>query len=688
MKGNKNSEDLEKKNIVKKSVTDNNELFPGNINRIEMTLDEKKDKATDTIRDIQESEGKMSSLIADIEEYNKMYDGKPEKEKLNFPFKDSPNYRSPYVTYTTKGIKNRAFKTLFGVEPYCLIKPVIDNLKDIDSTQLIEEANDEQDYIHYIAKHVMGIKKIFRKLFKVAVLEPVVIAKLGIKREIERVMDSETYISVADFKKEYPSAEKAKISENEYNGYIQKIKEVEGKDKDGITIPIEKDEETYFGPDTVIVERKNFITVPHEITDLKEARILARKITKSGADLLIGQKQERYEGIDELKRKFETNAKNKDKQFSKEIFKGYECLEKEVKDGVSKKYINTIIINPPALIRVERWNNNLFFVAFQIEPKANKIDGTGMGQMLEKIVEDNDAWHNIRQCAGILTVAPGMKAVAGDEYLERGGYDQNHTPGVWYWMADVANLEPMVFSSNFSEGYAEEEGNNKNAELVSGFTAGGMGKASELDPRAPASKHLSMIQEMNINVDEYIGALRDGLQEYYWAIGKIVYTYMPDKIDYFKDQDDRRLKKTIEKKKLKLKKQDFVINATSLLENKYVKTQENRDDIEFLMQFPIINANEDAQWFMLNKYLIEKNFEGRNKVLPTPKQLYEKAVAIQMEAIKRMEIEKEIQRISGEMAKQGAEEKDIQFAASKIREEAGIPQEGENPAIGRKDGQA
>lgn len=683
----KKEEDFEKKSIAKKAYIDDNELVPGNINRVNLSDDEGNEMAVDLIADIKKSEGKMSGLIADIEEYNKMYDGKPEKEVLNWPFKKSPNYRSPYATYITKGIKNRAFRTLFGIEPYCLIKPPVDNMPNTDSTAVIEETNEQQDYIHYIAKHVMKVESFFRKLFKPATLEPVVIAKLGIKREWERVSDYEFYTSVADFKKEYPSAEKAKIAEGEYDKYIQKIQKVEkeGK-KEGVKIPIEKDEETYFGPEAVIVERKDFITVPSNSTSLDKARIQARKIEKSGAALLAGQAQKKYINIDELKKKFEANEKNKDKRFAKEIFKGYECLMKEDRnqDGMPEKYIVMLIKEPSMLIRIEKWSKNLFFIPFQIEAKVNKIDGTGTGQMLEKITEDNDAWHNIRQCAGILTVAPSMKAKAGDEYLESGGYEQNHEPGVWYWMADTANLEPMQIISNFAEGYKEEEMNDRNAELIGGFTAGGAGMASQLDPKAPASKHISMIQEMNINIDEYIGSLRDSLTIFFWAIGEICHQYMPDKIDYFAEQDGRRINKQIDKDKLKLKQMDYVMNAISIMENKHIKTQENRDDIGFLMQFPIVQTNEESQWFMLNKYLVEKNFEGRKKVLPTLEQLREKQIAIQMEAMKRMQIEAEIRRISGEMVKQGAEEKDIQFAASKIREEAGIPQEGQEPAERRE----
>ena len=212
------------------------------------------------------------------------------------------------------------------------------------------------------------------------------------------------------------------------------------------------------------------------------------------------------------------------------------------------------------------------------------------------------------------------------------------------WVDHMTDLEQLDIRSQGAPLVNEQEMMHRQAELHSGITDYSSGKESSSDPRAPAAKAMMLLQETNLSINEYVDCMRESIVELAYQIINLYYQYMPRDMKYKVLKDGRDIFTNVSRQDLKARKAEYIMTGTTAEENKYLERTEMIELTGFLMKFPMIAGNDDAVRYLLERVIDKYDIKGMHNVLPSEKEVKDRLIAAQKEAMAQLVDEKIEQR--------------------------------------------
>ncbi len=687
-----------KKNLKDKSeiLSDETKVKPDTENLIDVDVDnliklspEKRNAIENMLyREIQETIQKDSGVRSKCQENHEMYEGVPDKTAVEtgekgFDLDQGDGIRSHYGTVAVQGKVHRYIQSMFGLAPWITVNLFGKDRQDVSSKI--------QDWLQLTLEKFVKLKKKARMIATNTGIEDVGISSLTWERRTEPEIGIESYDNLSDFQKEYPSAKEAGISDKQYQSYIKALTpktslldNVKGmlgmqtpnvepalngaqgealqtpivKSVKPISIKYKKNKIVYDFCCVDVVNRSKFGLIPYNAT-FDKARGKFIELDMTWNDLAKGLSEGRYENIDRVKSRANSNyvpeteeveqaqASNEGKGTENEgnetyktaQYKGYRVLYSYDidNDGLEELCIFTFMYSQKVLIRAEYWDKNWYLTPHYIEEKSNRFEGIGIIAKERNVIKEADAYINLRLRAGKLSVTPSFKAKKGSSFDPGLQY---FYPGVIWWLDNMDEVEQWQINVNLPYGFNEEASLERKHELLTGMTAGLSGRELPQDPNAPGNKTALLMREGSVLINGDIDVFRDSIEQLVYNILTMADKYLPE--------DDKYLKiYGLTKMDLKLAKEEISLYGTSLAHNPEMRKQEELVFYNTFMMNPIVQQSVDSMR-SITADTMDVFGKDSEKLLPTEKQLFDRQVMVQMEAMKRLQ--EEIKRKNDEDA--------------------------------------
>ena len=639
--------------------------------------------------------GLPSGEFADkLSKYENMYLMEPDPSKDNDPWPGASNTMHPGASIAIKGKHARWIKSIFGIEPYCLISPIGKAQENAESKDIISKL---ENWFQCIYSKVMRAENEHKMVFLNAGKLNTGIAMLSWETKYEKVYENNVeYTDLQQFISDFPTAKDAGVSERKYQEYIQQLSIMQERRiqmnaipqgigpavpqmPEGVTVDqpepnmvspiaeplaepfqesviipkIEKCISVYNYPILKNVNRDKFVIIPNDIDNLDVAIGYGYEFDLTWNDLKKGEAEGIYYNIDrivsnggsnsgsnegdsqaEISRKESEGKSDADieKELKKTVFKAYKLIYKHDidDDGLNEKLILTYISGYNVIIRAELWDENLYFIPHYIERRPGRFDGMGVCAKLETINDQGTIFWNLRANAARMICAPSFKGKKGSDFDPT---REEWYPGVIFWLADMGDVEQWVLINNFPELYNEEAQLEKYAQLQTGLTSGHGGREMSSDPNAPGNKTIALIQEGNILIDEDISTLREGVELVFYFLFRMFAKHLPENDKYLQS--------------FGLKKQDLVVALDQIALNG-ISVSQNPDarrinDTVFFQTFAREPIFSDP---MVRNGLYRSVFSswGRDKLalLPSDEEIKRMQVETMKQALMEMDQEKQM----------------------------------------------
>ena len=656
---------------------------------------EKKKKLEDRFySEIKETIDNESGLRQDLVEKHEIYEQLPPSAAKgqtdhSFDMDDGPSPRAHYGTVSVQGKVARYMSSMFSMLPICTFKLIDQKKKDV-------ERRLENWFNFRLDKHVK-VKNRYREEFKNVGIEDTGMVSITWDKRTEPEKGVETYTSIEQFTKDFPSTKEAGIPQDEYDLYIQALtpKVVTPIMPGGVTgntggfeppvsgsipgpavipqqpqsisidIPIKKNKVVYNFARMDVVNRSKFGLIPAQST-FEQSRGKFIEFEHTWNDLAKGFSESRYTDIERIKERYmsgydpnteevnEAQAQiekktdsNNEKDYTKEKYKMHRILYSiDIDgDGLEELCIFTFAYNQKVLVRAEYWDRSWYLIPHYVEKKPNRFEGIGIIQKCKSIILEAEEMIRYRLKAAKLATSPAFKAKKSSSFDPGAQY---WYPGVIWWLEDMDEIEQFIVNCNFPELFQEEAQLERKYEMLTGATSGMSGRELPQDPTAPGNKTAMLLQQGSVLINEDIDTLREGVEATLYAILQMAEKYLPE--------DDIYLQKFgLTKEDLKVNIDELSLYGTTVSHN---IEQRRIEEMQFFSAFamnPLIGQNPQALTEMTRDAIRVWN-KDPEKFVWSDEKLAEYQVKIQMEAMKRVEAEKARQMEEGNFIKMLQEE--------------------------------
>ena len=636
-------------------------------------------------KEISETISKDAGVRAKLQENHEIYEGIParstrESNSSHFDLDDSPGIRSHFGTVAVQGKVHRYIAAMFGQSPWI----TVNMFSKKNPKEVLRLAENIQEWLQVMLEKVVKLKKYARMLATNTGIEDTGISSLTWERRTDPERGVESFSTLEEFKKEYPSAEESGISQEQYDSYINALTPVqiptpmapptppqetspdlapspgmpgetpappvpEFEPVKPISIRYKKYKITYDFCRVDIVNRSKFGLIPYNAT-FEKARGKFIEIDMTWNELAKGYSESRYKNIDRVKSRANSNynpntnevqnaqSTNEGKpseepstnKYNTMSYKAYRVLYSiDIDgDGLEELCIFLFAYNQKTLLRAEYWDKNWFLTPHYIEEKANRFEGIGIIAKARNVILEDDDYVNLRMKAGKLAVTPSFKAKKGSSFDPGLQY---FYPGVIWWLDDMNEVEQWLINVNLPEGYNEDASLERKYELLTGMTSGQSGRELPQDPNAPGNKTAMLLAESSVLINGDIDVFRGGIETLVYNIITMASKYLPE--------DDRYLEMfDLTKEDLDLAQEEISLFGTSLSHN---PDQRRADESQFAALFlnnPVVQMSMESMRKITYDAMEAWNKDA-DKILPTEEQLFEKQVEIQAAAMKKVQTE-------------------------------------------------
>ena len=175
-------------------------------------------------REIKETIEKEGGLRSKLQENHEMYEGVParstsETSSSHFDLDDTPGIRAHFGTVAVQGKVHRYIQAMFGLSPWI----IVNKYDKRNPKQAAKIAEYLQDWLQLVLEKFVKLKRVARMLATNTGIEDVGVSSLTWERKTRPEVGIESFDSLAEFQKEYPSAADAGISQKEYDGYVKSL---------------------------------------------------------------------------------------------------------------------------------------------------------------------------------------------------------------------------------------------------------------------------------------------------------------------------------------------------------------------------------------------------------------------------------------------------------------------------------
>lgn len=472
-------------------------------------------------------------------------------EESNFPFEGASNLTLHYAAGVAASFRSVVNRTLYQDPDIFLARGEAGaNRKELDDLQdaLNHTFHTETNGLDQLKD---GTIPCFR--------DGTVIVSGTWDRRVERGHDTRIYIKVEEFQRDYPDADTAGVSEEEYQRLLDKflvIAEME------LRVDFNYDFVEHDAPEYELVPLARFVFYPTFAASIRQLELYGRNYFRSEMELKLKAKRgEFYEqAVEQL---INRGDKGSPDQWtaSRNFIEGvmpyqdekhpieladlvYKCDLDD--DGIPERYLVTFAPEKRIVLRMEwypirRNINNC--VAFRFQKREGRLLGVSLMGDTEDLFLFMDSIHNHRNNVRMLATAPIVMANAKfKEQLEPGRTESIIRPGVTFWVDDPDKAMKQLILQNLDQpGNSLDEENLivRYIELRTGTTQGLSGKETPSDPRAPMGKTLAMINQANLRLDDFIDEYRKGFPELGDLQCALYFQYGPRMLSYTMGKDGK-----------------------------------------------------------------------------------------------------------------------------------------------------
>lgn len=599
---------------------------------VQMSGVKKKELAIEICEKIKKSIDDTSGFVAKLTKWNNLVEGITEE-------RSGSNIHIPMPNVKLTGIVDKISETLNEMPYFFMIKS--DKLEDTKKQAI-------QQHVQNILNDMGWQKNLEGILFNAGEQRTAIVAQTY---DTEKIAASKWgyYSDETEFKKEYPNAEKAGISKEQYGKIL----------KDVISPGGTRIQETYYrikkGQKIDIINRQDFILCPADVLELKKAEGQFSRAHLTDQDYKIGIRDKKYEksDIDALYAKINASGKDdKDKprktqqttqetnaietnknaaiginvanKTGRESFVGIYRYDLD-EDGIKEYLLITVDYKAQHILRIREYpyfSGESYFKKIVLRQRVNRFDGMGIIELLEHLViqlnniynQENDGWNQVLSKTFLMKygveVVPEM---VGREGIELGTVYQigegvdDVRKAIMHLFQDIQGLQFMP--QRVAQILKFIDDITVSDQLLTG-------KESPTDPKAPMGKTIALLRMAASKIAGYIRHSRPGLNSIGEGILWLEYQFGPDEYTETISGEDI----TFTKDDIFPDNIDIEISVSDSRLNQAILKAMAQEALGVVA--PFIEHNPPGVQELLDNYLTHAQFSGdKKKVIMTQKEL-------------------------------------------------------------------
>lgn len=674
--------EIQERVIIKSETREPKEEFYGNPYDTDLKLSgkEKKKMGTEIIEDIKKSIEDSGEFFDKLEEWNSLYEG--DMPSKNSPWEGCSNTNVPVSTVRLDGIVNKIEQGIAEVIPNFMIKS--EKLED-DKVEAIEKLLQQR------------LDKLEFRVFLEQILHNAGKQRTGVcvlrwDKVIKRRRGVEVYVDLEEFKKEYPNAKAAGLSDDEYAKIVKNIK-VYGKD----TVQIEYNQVEEH-PCLEVINRQEFVLVPSNACSIEEARGKFMAVYITYQDLLKGIQNEVYKesdievlkrvvGEDALKEKKQEDVHISRQGQSEEEVSGIQPMGKEGRlmyvgmwkhdingDDIEEDIMVTVDYETGVVLRSEAypyWNGEPYFYDVKLKSRVKQFDGISIVERLAPLQYEINTQHNQRIDAWTQIINK-IYLIDDNATLNPNPTNQRLKPGQAIRVSGVvgglqnAIQELVKLPTGVPNFIQEEQTLLKYSDEIVGFSTLMTGQESPTDPNAPATKTIALLNEASTHIANYVRHVRVGLNRIARGLLWLEYQFGEDEYDI---EGVKLIKQDLNPDEMEI---DIRASEQSL--NRALLLNEAVFMLQTLLSVQQVAQNQYAVKELVDNLVKKSRYDGNREVLTMTN---EELTNMLYQRFEEMQEQQRQEQIAGEMQGQldavGATTDEVQGAVNEMTGQ-GMPQ--------------
>lgn len=538
---------------------------------------------------------------------------------------------------------------------------------ETDNEDLLNVVGEVEQAQNYVAINKWNIKQAIEDVCWTTPRDGLGIIQAVWAEDYEKARDILLLTSVDEFETNFPTAEDAGLSEEDYDdlrGYVAE----NASDDTPVEIPVTYQKEKYRGVDAKVIDRVNFVTIPATVDSLEDPMLRGygkryresvetiRQKAKNGiyykqaADALLSKNRESSPfpswtlAQDDIEGISRENRKG-DKALFELIVKG----NLDGDDGDMDTYLVTYSLEKNQLLRCiyNPYRENIC-ATFWIDRRPNRLGGRSILSKIRDASDETDTQHNQRINARTITTVPVFKALnKAKKSLDPDGQGFYFEPGKPLWVDDMMDVEQWKIQPTDLGESLQEEGNARNIlDLRLGVASSLIsGQPSPLDQNAPGNKTAILINQSNLRMDDPLNQFRHGIEQLGKIVASEIYQFGDPFIRYKIDIADKgQIRSTIRTVHRKYFRRDisFKMKAVTVVNNPDFEMQKLLQVYSILA--PELANNPELRQQILRDAMREGRVRNRDKYLPSPQILAQQEAAKRAQAMKIMQAEQQAQQ--------------------------------------------
>lgn len=462
------------------------------------------------------------------------------------------------------------------------------------------------------------------------------------------------YKSIEEFQEAFPSASDSGIKEEQYIQILEQLNK-------GKPVEIEQEEEriVYRGPLVSLVELNDYVMYPMTAVETRFSDLCGKRFRIPLSSIYCSEKQGWYkkgsgDAIKKgaLKGADQTDFYTSQRDLTEGISRAIDSKDITLYDGIHRFDLNEDGINEKYVFCYEESSDTLLaywkypyehgrdcYIPIRFKKRPNRFLGRSLPEQLEDINEEIDIEHNQRVNSRTISTVPTFKAklsLKGE--FDPSRRDQRFRPGQTYWLARPEDLTQFeIRDTDFGSSEREEQSLFQVADTLTGASQLRSGRESRLDPRAPALKVQTLLQQSNIRLDDCMEEMAgDSMRnEGFNAIGfqtielyrqfgdaedlKFLDTVLPREMDTATGRmtAGQVEVKALESNKIDSDRMKIMMSKTSVSQNPDIQFQKEYLTYQILSQEPLVAGDEEMRMQMVSDLLASARKDKLRRLLLT-----------------------------------------------------------------------
>ena len=571
------------------------------------------------------------------------------REETDFPWEGAANLHVPLTEIQMNIIHSAVRQTMLKNDSLW-----VGEYFGTDNEMLAQMLQIE-NFLNFKSRTDLSLNSVFSEIVWSTLRDGTSVAQVTWCDEREKCKRLKTYETVEDFVDVYPTPQQAEITAESYAKILDQLTR-------GEEVEIEEEYEKilYRGPLVDLVELNDFVMYPMTAYETRFSTFVGKRFNLNLSAVFAAERQGWYRQgtADKIKqhsinkdgtKRNETDYYTNQRDLIEGISRPSKGEDLQLYDGILRYDLNDDGENERYAVTFDDASDTLLafwdypyehakdcFVPLRFKKRPKRFLGVSIPGQLEDINEEVDIQHNQRINSRTITTVPTFKAqMSLKGQFDPSRKDMRFKPGQVYWLSKPEALDQFKMNeTDFSQSDREEQNSFQIADNVTGASQLRSGRESRLDPRAPALKVQTLLQQSNIRLDDGMEELAgDSMRnEGFNGIGYQVmelYRQFGDDEDFkfpqtiqAREMDDQGRMTTgkiemseLDHSKLETEKMKIMMSKTSVSQNPDAQFQKEYLIYQILQNEPLVGGNQQARRQMVSDLLASARKEKLRRIL-------------------------------------------------------------------------